>query len=1007
MGGSSKSVTVGYWYGIGFQMAVCYGPVDAMTEISVDDRVAWTGSSTANESFNIDQRELFGGEEREGGLNGTLLTQFGGPTQTPSEYLQLKIGATIPAFRGVFSLIWGGLVSANNPYLKPWAIKVRRILQGWYGGSAWYSAKATINTHDMNPAHIVYQCLTDPEWGMGYPSSSIDDTNFRAVADAMYSEGFGLSMIWNQQGQIQGFIKIVMDHIGGILRVDPTTGKFTLKLLRADYVADSLPEYGPSQISDLMSYQRAAWGETVNEVTIVFTDPATGKDTAVTVQDLANIQSQGAVVSQSISYPGIRSSTLASRVAMRDLAVRSTPLAKIKFTINRNAWALVPGDVFKLTWPKLGLSGVIFRVLNVNTGTLENGIMTVDAAEDVFGLPLSSYSTQQPIGWSEPGSVPAPAPNEMAFEIPYWDLARTMTAADLDYLDPLDGYLGVIAQRPSSDAYDYSLWTTTSGGSYENRAQVTHCPIAIMDGAIGLTDTTLSYTGAVGIEEVSTGGYVIIGGEWMGLDAIDTGAGTITVKRGVFDTVPDAHADESVIWFADGYIGQDAQLYVDAEVVDAKVQTKTIKGILDLDDATEMAVTMNQRQARPYPPGQVRINGSAYPAVITGPLHISWAHRDRLQQTAYIVSQNEGDIGPEAGTSYRVAIVGEGSTTTTDTEFSWCAPTESQLTITIGSTRDGLDSWQDHSITVERAGWGYNWGKYWGGASGAADGTSLVRCAPAWVYEAMISTGTSITFPRISLDDGYAECLTIDDSSKLSKLYWHDNNDAPTHVQTLGTRVARVVHDAGYFYFALNELSVDIGAHVPPISHGVGKVDDSGLLSATYNTSDLSHSAYFAQPFGGYLWVGESNSSTVNRIQRFALSDLSLHDSTTVEAIPYAATVYATRIYVLIYDPVAYETTVAAYDSSVSRQWATILPFGCAGIIYADGWLWTVDNSSRTLIRLNLTGTVDTYQLALPSSLTLGIEYGGGYLIVGTKDTGNTDYPIIVDPISGQQIPRN
>lgn len=1020
MGGRSKRVTVGYWYGIGFHMAVCYGPVDAMTEISVDDRVAWSGSSTNNDAIAIDKEDLFGGKEREGGIDGTLVPQFGAADQAPSGYLQAQIGGTVPAFRGVFSLIWRGIVSANNPYLKPWAITVRRILSGWYGGTAWYSAKATINTHDMNPAHIVYQCLTDPEWGMGYPTSSIDDANFRAVADVLYSEGFGLSLIWNQSGQIQSFIKSIMDHVGGILRVDPTTGKFILKLLRADYVAGSLPEYGPSQIAELLSYQRAAWGETVNEVTIVYTDPTTGKDTGVTVQDLANIQSQGAVVSQRISLPGIRSSTIATRVAMRELTARSTPLAKIKLTVNRNAWALLPGDVFKLTWPKLGLSGVIFRVLNVNTGTLESGLLTVDAAEDVFGLPASSYANQQPIGWSDPGSAPADAPNRLAFELPYWDLARTMTAADLDYLDPLDGYLGVVAQRPSGDAYDYNLWTRTSGGEYEQYGEVTHCPVALLSGSIGLTETTLSYTGGVSLEDVTTGGYLIIDGEFMALDAINTGAGTITVKRGVIDTVPATHANGAVIWFADQYVGADQQLYVDAEVVNAKAQTRTTRGVLTLASATEMTVTMNQRQARPYPPGQVRINGSAYPAVITGPLFVTWAHRDRLQQTAYIVSQNESDIGPEAGTSYRVAIVGEGSTTTTETEFSWCAPTDSTVTITLGSSRDGLDSWQDHSITVERAGWGYNWGKYWGGSPGAPDGSALVRCAPAWVYNVQ-RTATAI----INRYDGAAGAYAQVDRATATYYYtmkWVDSNGAETSSQVLGYRLTgQPQYDSGTasYYFGLSKRPAD-----PSGSITLGKIAASGSAAATFHGGDILYNIGAVELFGGKLWVGDGDASNY-KLKRFTLSTMALDDTTTLEGTPMWAAHSDTRIFMALTTDVLNAgnigaATLVAYNSSKARQWALTPDRPYFGLVYAEGWLWTITGFDTGgtfapyLIRISASGAIDTtYGFALPADfefVELPLSLVGGYIVCGgdSRIAGHTyTNPIIIDPTSGQQVARN
>ena len=49
MGGSSKAQTVGYRYSLGGHLALCHGPVDAIREIRVDDRTAWsigTGTTT-------------------------------------------------------------------------------------------------------------------------------------------------------------------------------------------------------------------------------------------------------------------------------------------------------------------------------------------------------------------------------------------------------------------------------------------------------------------------------------------------------------------------------------------------------------------------------------------------------------------------------------------------------------------------------------------------------------------------------------------------------------------------------------------------------------------------------------------------------------------------------------------------------------------------------------------------------------------------------------------------
>jgi hypothetical protein len=104
-----------------------------------------------------------------------------------------------------------------------------------------------------------------------------------------------------------------------------------------------------------------------------------------------------------------------------------------------------------------------------------------------------------------------------------------------------------------------------------------------------------------------------------------------------------------------------------------------------------------------------------YPASASGDLTITWAHRDRTLQTAYLVEQNEANIGPEPGTTYTVRIYnaqtggslirtyfGIAGTIQTYTEAQ--AATDNggskpaNISIEIESVRDGHTSWQRHVV---------------------------------------------------------------------------------------------------------------------------------------------------------------------------------------------------------------------------------------------------------------------------------------------------------------------
>lgn len=264
----------------------------------------------------------------------------------------------------------------------------------FFGGtsseSSSYQDVAPSNAADMNPAHILYEALTNSEWGMGVDASLIDETSWAAAADTLYAENFGLSLLWNQQSSIEAFTQEILDHIAGVIAFRPDDGTYHLKLIRGDYDPSTLPVMDESNVLALRKYEIRGWGETVNEIVVTYVDGDTGKDATITVQDIANVSVQGRV-SRSTTYPGIRYGALAEQVAMRDLATVSTPLSTVELEVDRSAWSTNQGDLFKLTWPKYSISDVVYRVINITKGTLDNNTIRIDALADIYALGNGSY----------------------------------------------------------------------------------------------------------------------------------------------------------------------------------------------------------------------------------------------------------------------------------------------------------------------------------------------------------------------------------------------------------------------------------------------------------------------------------------------------------------------------------------------------------------------------------------------------------------------------------------
>lgn len=873
MGDSSKKQTVGYKYYVGMHMVLHHGSADRLLRVRVNGRDAFLGS-LASGSVYIDKPSLFGGESREGGVQGQLDFETGKTSQMPNSYLVSKLGAFVTAFRGVTAVVLRQMYMGTNPYLKAWDFRPQRIHKrfddqvqwydekaeipilppigyddsfrykletstaspsspssiigvpfaytqpgfddsGWdyglsafgsysgaepatyepvpairtplrntfYGEAIWLRKKVFLNAHpalvgdleviawkndggwlwvngvrvdhepfagtdfnyfnvrfvvpssllvlgentfayqmiemvvspdgvlggsaggslvafrvqtpasagDMNPAHIIRECLTDPDWGMGYQDADIDDAAFMAAADVLYDEGMGISIFWDTQTSIEEFVKEILKHIDAALFVDRRTGKFTLKLIRADYNEATLLILNESNIDKITDFKRPTFGELINSVTVTYWDAATGEDATITVSDIALAQQQGNTNSVSVKYQGFTKGALASRAAQRDLKSLSTPLASCTIYANRDADELNIGSVFKLDWPDYDVDMLVMRVTGIAFGDGKSNRIRIQCVQDVFALPdVAFIPDSQPV-WEDPSAFPVPVSQQLVFEVPYLELVQAQGQTQVDGLlaaNPDAGYVAAAAIRPASSVL-YCRLFTDNGAGYQESGQVDFSPSAVLSEDISEIQKTFDVEDRQDFDEITIGSWFQMGTELMGYLGI--AGNTITVQRGVLDTVPVKHSTGEVLIFWDYYAEADPTEYVTSDSIGIKLPTVSGGGQLALADAPSSNVTLNARAVRPYPPGNVKIGGVAYPATFAGaaPLALTWAHRDRLQQTGGdLVDTTEGTIGPEAGTTYTLRLYGEDDallrteTGLTGTSYTWTTETnDSGLTV--------------------------------------------------------------------------------------------------------------------------------------------------------------------------------------------------------------------------------------------------------------------------------------------------------------------------------------
>lgn len=893
--GSSKKQTVSYWYHPTFQMVLHEGPFDKLLEIRGGDVTAWKGEMTASGSIQIDAANIWGGEEKEGGIQGAVDVSFGEMDAQPNAYFQTAIGADPSGHNGYALLQFnGGRYGAGNPYPKPISVLTQRIYSGWLDDECWYPEKAGVGedisptvfaekfqngladytvlegsmgafsvsgsrvhmlggaarnriereiplvddaqfrylryrfyvsefgggdlaivqvydntgtyihgfnaafgagalrplvgynsnggptayigtgmldtdqwyiyeaTYDpstvtltcriinadtnevwgqvtlngpslpaarmrlwtdgdgadsfvegieigyvapggvsMNPAHVIYDSLTCLQ---GEPAGAIDGASFRAAADVLFGESFGICTRYNHDREtIEQFRQRILDLIGA--ECSRYNGRWYLDLIRPltpEQVA-ALPVLGDDDILD-WEEDVSTIDDMVNQVAVKWFDPFTKQERITApVQALAAINAMGVVSSEIKQYLEVPDEGLANRLAARDLQNKSTPTRRLRLTTNRRPYSWRKGSAFRLQVPKRGISDMVCRVADIDRGTLQSGAIRLVAVQDVFAMPETTYVVGQP-PVPPPSQVPEPIEHQALMEAPYVELAGALGAAELSAMQADSGYVLAVGVRPGN-GQGYALLTRPAGGDFDRVGTFDWCPSAVVVEAAGYLETEFTLAGASYLDRVELGSSAVWGDELVRVDALDRTTGAVVFGRGCGDTTPARHAAGERVYFYDAWAASDRVEYVAAEEVEAKLLPRTGTQELAESEAPVLSIELDQRAARPYPPGRLRVSDDlevdqAYPESCLGELTVSWAHRDRVLQADQLVDAEVADIGPEAGTTYSVLFYRNDVLDHSETGISAneSAPVvlggNGLVRVEVWAARDGLDSWQ-------------------------------------------------------------------------------------------------------------------------------------------------------------------------------------------------------------------------------------------------------------------------------------------------------------------------
>lgn len=680
---SSTTQTIGHKYYFTMDLLLCAGPNVVLKKIWVNgNKLLWEGSQAVNGTIFVDKPDILGGSE-DGGAGGIVgnFNFYRGNSSSQDPALVSFLGPNVPTYSGMCRVVLDDVYIGNTTSPPQFSFELERIPATIQGSGV---SGAMPNGKDMNPIAVVLDAATSKSCG-GENLSKFDLPTFVAAAEQVYDEAFsgmdqGFSQILQSTSKAEDIISDALEHVDALMFENRTNNKLAVKLLRKDYDEETIPHFMNSDIVKVSDISRSTWATTFNRCRVSFNDRDGAYDDAVAIaDDFALIQYQGKVRATERPMPSVCTKEGARWQAAHLLGYVNIPLLSMTVELNRSASYLNVGDVIKLTFSRgrLNFTGIVCRIMRVNIGSIDDGVVEVKVVQDRYSAHIGSYSAPEGTGFQPPSSEALPvvkytlqtAPHFLASEgedLSVWD-----TSARELILAAAPGSLSQAfnAFEDSTTDIDRSDLATISNGVYSasgvlsadyiaDIAYATRVDISESLVVTGLSAGELAQIGtATSLDDVRSGEQLmLIGSElFVYLGATISGSTVTfqTIHRAVLDTEPATHVAGSTVWFIDGSNSVGAGVIPNTTRY-VKFQDITPTDRYKLSDAVATSYVANNRAARPLPPADVRLNGSRTPSAVEGSASVTVSWKRRSRNDTSIRTYTEADVSPEANVLTRV-----------------------------------------------------------------------------------------------------------------------------------------------------------------------------------------------------------------------------------------------------------------------------------------------------------------------------------------------------------------
>jgi hypothetical protein len=576
----SKRVTVGYKYFATYQI-VFSQKVDLIKEIYANDELIHSTNVFENSRIYISKDSVFGGNEKQGGIVGTHEILLGNVSSLPNGYVQSRVGEAfkVPSYKKLCMLTAENVYySANNSTIPNYAVLATRLPRI---GTLDYS----FNGLDANPACVVYEILTDSEFGFGIESSKIDIQSFKNAANYANSLGISCSFILNNEVSSFEVIKrmaTLANFSFFISKQGLITCKPQKKLTNSQ--KNGLRIFNDENIIEIENFKQTTYNDTYNSIHVNYSSNHNIND-LISLQNLSNINITQHEKDYKANYFGIRNATVASTVAKRDLEMLSKPLKKLTIkVINEYDYEIY--DYLKIKSEFYSIDSV-FLIVGINFADSSN-VVILDLLEDFNSVDTTIIEVNDDNGYVyENNKQPECIENYLIKNSNYLDLNNDLKTR-----------FKILARKPTFDSMFFNMFYTED----ESFQEINYCQTFETVEALDKEQTIIKFKNDDLFGQDYTGKYIYLNDEILEIVSIDYLTKEITVLRGAIDTTQKEHLIYSIGYITEEDLKLTDKLYDNNENQTFKILDNTSLGQISLDNCAAISYNNVVRHTLPTTP---------------------------------------------------------------------------------------------------------------------------------------------------------------------------------------------------------------------------------------------------------------------------------------------------------------------------------------------------------------------------------------------------------------------